>query len=329
MTVALLNAGYEVVILDDFSRSKRSVVVRIAEICGREPTLCTGDISDLDFVLGVIGEHKVDSIIHFAGLKSVPESYDRPLDYYRTNVVGTIRLLEALVLTDVSNFVYSSTAAVYNRMEPCPIGEEALPEPTSPYGRTKWFTEMAMADFKTKYPEKNLIALRYFNPVGAHPSGLIGEDPLGEPGNLFPFIGRVISGEYPLLSIFGSDYDTPDGTCVRDFIHVMDLADGHLHALDFAVQNSPLGQFEVFNLGTGRGHSVLEVVRAFEEITKRTIPKRFVSKRSGDIACSFADVRKAEAVLGWSAQKGLFEMCRDALRWQAYCAEVNSGGGLA
>ena len=312
--VELLNAGFEAVILDNLSNSSRQVVGRIRELTGKTVPLVEGDIDDRALVARLLSEHRFDATVHFAGLKSVGESVANPLVYYRNNVGGTVTLLQCLAEAGVKRFVFSSSATVYGDPQSVPIREDASTAPTNPYGNTKWLIEHILADLAGSDPGWSIGVLRYFNPVGAHHSGRIGENPRGIPNNLMPFVTQVAVGKRERLSVFGGDYPTPDGTGVRDYIHVVDLALGHLAALK-RVDEAP-GIWTV-NLGTGQGYSVLDIVKAFEKASGRTIPYQVVARRPGDIAQCYADPATAASELGWQATRGLPEMCADSWRWQS------------
>lgn len=311
--VALMEAGHEPVVIDNLVNSDRSVIRRIGEITGSAPEFHQIDIRDQDGVASITSDG-FDACIHFAALKAVGESVEDPLRYYENNVGGTVSLLEVLVDAGVSNFVFSSSATVYGESEELPFREDsAVGSATNPYGWTKIVMEQVLADVQVARPEWSVSLLRYFNPVGAHPSGLIGEDPRGVPNNLMPYIARVAAGLLPMVRVFGGDYTTPDGTGVRDYIHVVDLAAGHVAALD---QRAGLPGVHVYNLGTGQGHSVLEVIKTYEEESGRPIPFEIVERRPGDVAASWADVTKARDELGWSVTKDLAAMCADSWHWQ-------------
>ena len=311
--VELVNAGFEPVILDNFSNSSRDVIERINELTGKRVPWVQGDIDDRSLLMRLLSEHRFDATIHFAGLKSVGESVSNPLAYYQNNVNGTVTLLQCLADAGVKRFVFSSSATVYGDPQTVPIREDAPTAPTNPYGKTKWLIEHILADLAVSDPEWSIGVLRYFNPVGAHRSGRIGENPKGIPNNLMPFVTQVAVGKRERLSVFGGDYPTPDGTGVRDYIHVVDLALGHLAALK-RVGQAP-GAWTV-NLGTGHGYSVLDIVKAFERASGRTIPHQIVARRPGDIAQCYADPATAARELGWQATRGLDEMCADSWRWQ-------------
>ena len=312
--VQLLEAGFDAVILDNLSNSSAQVVDRIAELTGRRVPLVQGDINDAPLLKELLAEHRFDATIHFAGLKSVGESVADPLAYYRNNVNGTVTLLQCLAQADVRRFVFSSSATVYGDPQSVPIREDAPTAPTNPYGNTKWLIEHILADLAASDPRWAIGVLRYFNPVGAHRSGRIGENPRGVPNNLMPFVTQVAVGKRERLSVFGSDYPTPDGTGVRDYIHVVDLALGHLAALKRV--DRATGAWTV-NLGTGKGYSVLDIVKAFEAASGRDIPYQLVARRPGDVAQCYADPACAARELDWKATRGLEEMCADSWRWQS------------
>jgi UDP-glucose 4-epimerase len=312
--VELLHAGNEVVILDNFSNSSRASLERVQQICKRPLTVVEGDIRDQALVEKVLNEFGCTAVIHFAGLKSVLDSVTSPLDYYDNNVIGTHRLLRAMQSSDVKRIIFSSSATVYGDPKFLPYTEDHPLNPVNPYGRTKFFVEEMLRDLFAGDPAWSIGILRYFNPIGAHESGLIGEDPQGVPNNLLPFVAQVAVGRRDRLNVFGGDYDTPDGTGVRDYIHVVDLAQGHVAAL------ASLDQPACFtvNLGTGRGYSVLEVVKAFEQASGKSIPYDIRPRRSGDIASCYAGTDRAAKVLGgWRAARNLEMMCKDHWRWQS------------
>lgn len=312
--VELLNRGDSVLILDNLCNSSVRVLDRIEQICGRRPGFVEGDLRDAGLLKRLFAEHDFDAVVHFAGLKAVGESVARPLAYYENNVAGTLALLQAMTETGVHKLVFSSSATVYGDPHAVPIREDFPLRAINPYGRTKLMIEEMLRDLIVADPAWRIAILRYFNPVGAHASGLIGESPNGIPNNLMPFVSQVAVGRRPELSVFGNDYPTPDGTGVRDYIHVVDLALGHLAALDALERRS--GELTV-NLGTGQGYSVLEMVRAFEEACGRPVPYRIVARRPGDIASCYADPSIARERLGWSATRGLQAMCEDTWRWQS------------
>jgi UDP-glucose 4-epimerase len=309
--VALLDAGYDVVILDDLSNSKPSVLGRIATIAGKTPDFVRGDVRDPATVQRVLAG--VHAVIHFAGLKAVGESVAEPLRYYDTNVGGSLVLLDAMRRCGVRTLVFSSSATVYGDPDVVPIPEDAPLRPASPYGRSKRMVEDALRDLVASDPSWKVGILRYFNPIGAHERGVLGEDPNGIPNNLLPHVAQVAAGRRPEVTVFGADYPTPDGTGVRDYVHVVDLAEGHVATL------GALGAgVTTLNLGTGRGYSVLEVIAAFEAACGRTIPYRMAPRRPGDVPAYWADPSLARRVLGWQASRGLDAMCADAWRWQQF-----------
>ena len=314
--VELLNAGYEVILADNYANSSPIVGARITTITGKPVTCCQVDVTDRAALEQVFQTHHIDSVIHFAGLKAVGESVRLPLDYYRVNLDSTLTLLSVMEAHHVERLIFSSSATVYGRHAQLPYSEEAETGPcTNPYGWTKLFIEQILRDYAAAHPDFSAVLLRYFNPVGAHESGLMGEDPRDIPNNLMPYIARVAVGTLPFLNVFGDDYPTPDGTGVRDYIHVTDLARGHMAALEYAASHTGA---EVFNLGTGVGYSVLDMVHAFSRACGRDIPYRIAPRRSGDIASCYADVSKARRVLGWSAQLDIDDMCRSAWNWQSH-----------
>lgn len=311
----LLDANYKVVVLDNFANSSAESLSRVSKICGKSPDLIEGDIRDMACLNSIFAKYKIDSVIHFAGLKAVGESVEKPLMYYENNVYGTLNLCKAMAANNVKNIVFSSSATVYGDPVELPLHEN-LPtgKPTNPYGMSKLMVEHMLTDMQNADPEWNVVLLRYFNPAGAHSSGTIGEDPNGIPNNLMPFITQVATGKREFLSVFGDDYDTHDGTGVRDYIHVEDLADGHLKALNKIDQNA--GLF-ICNLGTGQGYSVLDMVTAFEKASGQKVAYKIAPRRSGDVASCYADPALAKSELGWTAKKGLQEMCEDSWRWQS------------
>lgn len=315
----LLKAGHDVVVIDNFSNSKPVVFDRIERICGRRPVFYAADVRDSDKVAEIISVRGIKAVIHFAGLKAVGESVAQPLRYYDNNVTGSLSLFAAMMETGVRTLVFSSSATVYGNPHSVPIHENFPLSATNPYGRSKLMVEEILRDLVLADGAWHIALLRYFNPVGAHESGLIGEDPGGIPNNLMPYVSQVAVGRRPELQIFGGDYPTPDGTGVRDYIHVADLAGGHIAALDWLQRHKDV---HTFNLGTGHGTSVLEVVRAFETASGKPVPYRIVDRRLGDIAQCYADSSHAEQELGWKAKRGITEMCRDAWNWQV----KNPGG---
>jgi UDP-glucose 4-epimerase len=312
--VALAEAGYRVLVVDNLSNSKPSVLERLRELTGTVIEFHRADVRDREALHAVLAGKNVGAVLHFAGLKAVGESVEKPLLYYEHNVGGTIALLHVMSELRIPRLIFSSSATVYGEPERLPIPEDHPLRPVNPYGKTKLIVEHLLADVARADANFRYIALRYFNPVGAHPSGLIGEDPRGEPNNLFPYLARVAAGTLPVLRLFGNDYDTPDGTGIRDFIHVVDLAHGHVAALR-ALEGT--GRSLTLNLGTGQGYSVLEAVKAFERACGSSIAVQFVNRRAGDVAASFADPSRAAAEIGWKARLGLDAMCRDAWRWQS------------
>lgn len=313
--VELLNAGHDVIIVDNYANSSPIVAQRITQITGKPVRCYEADAADPAALERIFQENAIDSVIHFAGLKAVGESVRLPLDYYRNNLDSTLALLAAMEAHGVRQLIFSSSATVYGKHAALPYREDAETGPcTNPYGWTKLFIEQILRDYAAAHPDFSVVLLRYFNPVGAHESGLMGEDPRDIPNNLMPYIARVAVGTLPYLNVFGNDYPTPDGTGVRDYIHVTDLATGHMATLDYAAAHTGV---EVFNLGTGTGYSVLDMVHAFSRACGRDIPYRIAPRRSGDIATCYADVTKAKEVLGWSARLGIDDMCRSAWNWQS------------
>lgn len=312
--LALLEAGYEVVVIDNLCNSKEESLKRVQQITGRTLEFHHADLLDADAVNDIFASNAIDAVIHFAGLKAVGESVLMPLRYYHNNVTGTIHLCEAMRRHDVRQIVFSSSATVYGEPRTVPITEEFPLAPANPYGRSKCMIEEILCDVTPDEEPWDIALLRYFNPVGAHPCGLIGEDPNGIPNNLFPYIAQVAVGKREFLQVFGNDYPTIDGTGVRDYIHVVDLADGHLRALEKLGSHPGI---VIYNLGTGRGYSVFEVVDQFERASGQVIPYKIVERRSGDIATCYADASKAQREIGWSAKKGIQEMCADMWRWQS------------
>ena len=308
--VELLEEDYEVVVVDDLSNSSIEVVDSIKEITGKEIKFYEADVCDLDALEKIFSEQKIDAVMHFAGYKAVGESVREPIMYYENNLVSTLHLCKKMLEHDCNKFIFSSSATVYGDPDVLPITEDCkVGGTTNPYGTTKLMIERILADIHVAYPEFTAIILRYFNPIGAHKSGLIGERPNGIPNNLMPYIVRVASGELEILSVFGDDYDTPDGTGVRDYIHVVDLAKGHLSALKKAIKDEGLFYY---NLGTGKGYSVLDLVKNFEKVNKVKVPYKIVDRRPGDIAACYADPSKALKELGWKAELGLEDMMRDS-----------------
>ncbi|MDL5376340.1 UDP-glucose 4-epimerase GalE [Exiguobacterium mexicanum] len=310
----LLETGHDVIVVDNLSNSRREALDRVEALTGKSVTFYLGDILDRELLEQIFLTHTIDAVIHFAGLKAVGESVSEPLRYYENNVVGTTVLLEVMKAFDVKRIVFSSSATVYGMPERTPIDESFPLSATNPYGRTKLMIEDIMRDLAIADPSWSIALLRYFNPIGAHESGQIGEDPFDIPNNLMPYITQVAVGRLNELSVFGDDYDTPDGTGVRDYIHVVDLAEGHLKALDYVMDHTGA---EAFNLGTGTGYSVLDLVHAFEAESGKAVPYKVTPRRPGDIAMCFADPSKSKRVLGWEAKHDVRAMCRDAWNWQS------------
>ncbi|MGI6245938.1 MAG: UDP-glucose 4-epimerase GalE [Pseudochelatococcus sp.] len=311
---ALVRAGFRPVIYDNLSNSNAAVLDRLERLTGSRPAFIHADIRDAHQLERVFTDTSFDAVIHLAGLKAVGESVEQPLHYYDVNVTGTLTLLAAMRQGNVRTLVFSSSATVYGDPATVPIHEDFPRQPTNPYGRTKMVVEDILADLAGSDPDWRFALLRYFNPIGAHESGLIGEDPSGIPGNLLPYVAQVAVGRRQELSVFGNDYPTPDGTGVRDYIHVVDLAEGHIAALTHLTAQ---GGFVTTNLGTGNGFSVLEIVQAFERASGRRIPLRFAPRRPGDIAACYADPSHANRLLGWKALRDIDTMCADAWRWQS------------
>lgn len=312
--LCLLDAGYDVVVLDNLSNSSAESLVRVQQICGKVPHFVQGDIRDRALLDKLFARYSIDAVLHFAGLKAVGESVKQPLRYYENNVAGSVTLCQAMHAAGIFKLVFSSSATVYGEPAKMPVREDfPTGTPTNPYGRSKLIVEEVLQDLCRSDGRWSVALLRYFNPVGAHESGLMGEDPNGVPNNLLPYISQVAAGRLEHLSIFGNDYATPDGTGIRDYIHVVDLAVGHLKALD-ALDHRPGAN--VWNLGTGKGYSVLEIVHAFEQASGRSVPCKFAPRRAGDIAECWADPSKALQELGWRAERTLDDMMRDSWRWQ-------------
>ena len=311
--VELLNAGHEVVVVDNFCNSSAESVKRVQKITGKSVKLYEGDLRDGALLNKIFDENKIDSVIHFAGLKAVGESCAKPIEYYDNNLAGTLVLLDAMRAHGVKKIVFSSSATVYGTPEKLPLDENCtVGGTTNPYGTSKYFQEIMLRDVYASDNEWTVVLLRYFNPVGAHESGLIGEDPKGIPNNLTPYIAKVAIGELKEVGVFGDDYDTPDGTGVRDYIHVVDLAKGHVAAIE---KTSASGVY-TYNLGTGIGYSVLDVIHAFEKACGRKLPYSIKPRRAGDIAACYADAGKAKRELGWEAKLGIDEMCASLWKWQ-------------
>ena len=313
--IELINAGYDVVVLDNLSNSSEKSLERVTQITGKKVPFYKVDILDREGMNEVFEKESIDSVIHFAGLKAVGESVAKPLEYYHNNITGTLLLCDVMRSHNVKNIIFSSSATVYGDPAFIPITEDCPKgKITNPYGQTKSMLAQILTDLHVADPEWNVVLLRYFNPIGAHESGMIGEDPKGIPNNLLPYIAQVAVGKLACLGVFGDDYDTPDGTGVRDYIHVVDLAKGHVKALKKIEDKSGVS---IYNLGTGKGYSVLQVVKAFEKACGKTIPYAIKPRRPGDIATCYADASKAKAELGWEAEYDIERMCADSWRWQS------------
>lgn len=310
----LLNAGYDVVVVDNLSNSCSESIKRVEKLTGRNIKFYENDILDKEALRNIFKQEKIDSVIHFAGLKAVGESCKIPLQYFKNNVSGTINLLEVMEEYGVKNLVFSSSATVYGDPKTVPITEDFPLSVTNPYGRTKLMIEDILRDLYAADNEWNIAILRYFNPIGAHESGEIGEDPNGIPNNLVPYIAKVAMGILDKINVFGNDYDTPDGTGIRDFIHVVDLAIGHIKAIEKLMDKPGL---VTYNLGTGKGYSVLEIIHNYEKASNKKLPYVITDRRPGDIAVSYADPSKANRELGWKAERDIEQMCRDSYNWQA------------
>ncbi|MFK7975893.1 MAG: UDP-glucose 4-epimerase GalE [Halioglobus sp.] len=321
--ISLMEAGYDVVVIDNLCNSSLVALDRLKDICGKSVDFEAGDIRDRACLDVVFTRHKVEAVLHFAGLKAVGESVEMPLEYYDNNVTGSLVLLAAMDAAGVQKMVFSSSATVYGDPVSVPIREDFAVGATSPYGRSKLMVEEILADWQHARPEWSIARLRYFNPVGAHKSGKIGEDPQGHPNNLLPFVAQVAVGRREKLQVFGDDYETSDGTGVRDYIHVMDLVEGHVAALNYLALHQGL---HTINLGTGNGISVLEMVRAFEKASGREVPYDIVGRRAGDIAKCWADSSRASELLQWRASRSLEEMCEDSWRWQSGNPEGYAAG---
>lgn len=312
--VELLENGYEVVVVDNLCNASKESLKRVEQITGKKVTFYKGDILDKEFLNQVFEKEEIESCIHFAGLKAVGESVEKPWEYYHNNITGTLVLTEVMKKHGVKKMIFSSSATVYGSPKEIPITEECPKGTcTNPYGWTKSMLEQILTDMQKADPEWNVVLLRYFNPIGAHPTGLMGENPNGVPNNLMPYITQVAIGKLACLGVFGNDYDTPDGTGVRDYIHVVDLAKGHVKALKKLEEN---GGLSVYNLGTGVGYSVLDIVKNFEEANGVKIPYEIKPRRAGDIATCYSDASKAKRELDWEAEYGIMEMCRDSWNWQ-------------
>ena len=312
--VELLNAGYGVVVIDNLYNSNQKAIDRIEQITGKKVKFYEDDVLDRDALEKIFSENSIDAVIHFAGLKAVGESVHKPIEYYHTNIGGTLALVDVMREHNCKNIIFSSSATVYGDPAEIPISENCPKGTcTNPYGWTKWMQEQILTDIHTSDPAWNVILLRYFNPIGAHKSGLIGEDPKGIPNNLLPYVAQVAIGKLPQVNVFGNDYDTPDGTGVRDYIHVVDLARGHVKAVERLAKND--GVF-ICNLGTGKGYSVLDVIHAFEKACGHKLKYEIKPRRDGDIATCYCNPEKAEKELGWKAEYTLDDMCADSWRWQ-------------
>lgn len=313
--VELLNNGYEVVVMDNLYNSNEKALERVEQITGKKVTFYNVDMLDREAMNEIFEKETIDSVIHFAGYKAVGESVRKPLEYYHNNITGTLNLCDVMRKHGVKNIIFSSSATVYGDPAFVPITEDCPKgKITNPYGQTKGMLEQILTDLHVSDPEWNVVLLRYFNPIGAHKAGIIGEDPKGIPNNLVPYIAQVAVGKLEKLGVFGDDYDTPDGTGVRDYIHVVDLAKGHVKAMK-KFEDQP--EVRIYNLGTGNGYSVLQVLHAFEKACGKTLPYEIKPRRAGDIATCYADPAKAKAELGWEAEYGIEEMCEDSWRWQS------------
>lgn len=310
--VELLSAGYDVIVADDLRNSKFEALNRVEKLTGKRPVYYNADVCDSSAMEKIFSTHKIDAIIHFAGYKAVGESVAEPVKYYRNNLNSTLVLLDCMEKFDVKTLIFSSSATVYGITDKSPISEEESLKPINPYGRTKYMGELIIRDFIDAHPDKSAVLLRYFNPVGAHPSGIMGEDTPDTPNNLMPYIEKVATGKFPHLRVFGNDYPTPDGTGVRDYIHVVDLAKGHIAAISYGMAHSGV---ECINLGTGTGYSVLDIVNAFEKASGVKIPYVITERRPGDAATCYSCPNKAKELLGWQAESGIEDMCRTAYNW--------------
>ena len=313
--VELLENGYEVAVVDNLYNSCEKALERVEQITGKSVKFYQADLLDFAALNAIFDEESIDCVIHFAGLKAVGESVSKPLEYHENNITGTLNLCKAMRAHGVKNLIFSSSATVYGEQEVMPITEDMPKQPaTNPYGWTKWMIEEILKGVHTADPEWNIILLRYFNPIGAHKSGLIGEDPKGIPNNLVPYVAQVAIGKRPFVQVYGDDYPTPDGTGVRDYIHVVDLAKGHVKAVKKLAEKPGVC---VYNLGTGHGYSVLDVIHAYEKGCGRELPYKVVDRRPGDLAVCYSDPARAERELGWKAEYGIEEMCADSWRWQS------------
>ena len=313
--VEMIEAGYDVVIVDDFYNSSAESVRRVEKITGKKIPLYEADVTDAEALRSIFAAEKIEAVVHFAGMKAVGESVEKPLMYYENNLGTTFALLKVMKEFGCHRFIFSSSATVYGDPDSLPLYETSPKNMcTNPYGWTKWMIEQILMDAANADPELSVVLLRYFNPIGAHPSGLIGEDPKGIPNNLFPFVSQVAVGIRDHLNVFGNDYPTSDGTCIRDYIHVVDLAKGHVCAVRYAAEHTGT---EIVNLGTGNGYSVLEMVQAFERVNGIKIPYVIAPRRPGDVAVSYANADKALKLFGWKAERTLEDMCRDTWKWQS------------
>lgn len=314
--VELLNAGYEIVVVDNYYNSNPKSLERVKELTGKDFKSYECDIRDSEGMDKIFKENKIDAVIHFAGLKAVGESCQKPIEYYDNNIGGTLKLCDVMRNNGCRNIVFSSSATVYGMENVSPLKETMKTGgTTNPYGTTKYMIEIILEDIYKSDNEWNVTLLRYFNPIGAHESGRIGENPSGIPNNLMPYITQVAIGKRPFLSVYGNDYDTPDGTCIRDYIHVVDLADGHVKAVNNILDGKK--GVQIFNLGTGKGYSVLDIVKAFSKAYGKELPYKIAPRRPGDLAVCFSDPSKAKEVLGWEAKRGIDDMCRDSWNWQS------------
>ncbi|MBQ7303006.1 MAG: UDP-glucose 4-epimerase GalE [Clostridia bacterium] len=313
--IEMIKAGYDIVVIDNYYNSKPEALKRTRELAGKDFPFYECDIRDAEGLKKIFAAHNIEAVIHFAGLKAVGESVSKPLEYFDNNVGGTVTLCEVMRDCGCKRMIFSSSATVYGMKNPSPLNETMeIGGVTNPYGRTKWMVEQVLDDLCYSDPEWSAVKLRYFNPIGAHESGRIGEDPNGIPNNLMPYVSQVAVGKLQQLAVFGDDYDTHDGTGVRDFIHVVDLARGHVKAVAYALTHTGC---EAINLGTGHGYSVLDLVKAFEKVNGVKVPYRIAPRREGDIAVCYSDPSKAAKLLGWEAELGLEDMCRDSWRWQS------------
>ena len=314
--VELLNAGYEIVVVDNYYNANPKSLERVKELTGKDFKSYECDIRDSEGMDKIFKENKIDAVIHFAGLKAVGESCQKPIEYYDNNIGGTLKLCDVMRNKGCKNIVFSSSATVYGMKNVSPLKETMKTGgTTNPYGTTKYMIEIILEDIYKSDNEWNVTLLRYFNPIGAHESGRIGENPSGIPNNLMPYITQVAIGKRPFLSVYGNDYDTPDGTCIRDYIHVVDLADGHVKAVNNILDGKK--GVQIFNLGTGKGYSVLDIVKAFSKAYGKELPYKIAPRRPGDLAVCFSDPTKAKEVLGWEAKRGIDDMCRDSWNWQS------------